>query len=1437
MSRLRFLLGARLAPVSAILFSLATLGYANPGSSPGSTSSGSTAPAGSPVVRMSSRNGTSLPLRNLVPIPAPMEGLKLVPLRPLPKAKPAPKGKAEPFDPVVQSTPGRRLTPPPSASFEGVGNVNFALPPDTNGDIGPNHYVQTVNLSFGVFDRSGNFLFGPANINTLFTGFGGPCENTNDGDPIVLYDSLADRWLISQFALPNFPSGPFYQCIAISQTSDPTGAWHRYEFQASASKLNDYPKFGVWPDAYYMSVNQFDQNTLSFSGAGAFAFERDKMLQGLPAQMVYFDLAAVNPAFGGMLPADLDGAAPPAGTPNYFLEMDDDAWGWATDRLSLWEFHVDWATPANSTFGIGGNPNQVLDTAPFDTNLCNYSRNCISQPGGVPVDAISDRLMYRLQYRTFGGYSTLVTNHTVDANGADLAGVRWYELRHGGANWAIHQQGTYAPDSDHRWMGSAALDAAGSLALGYSVSSNTTFPSIRYAGRLAGDPPGTLPQGEQEIVAGAGSQESGSGRWGDYSMMAVDPLDECTFWYTQEYYAATSSGGWQTRVGAFRFEACTTGPSGGLQGTVTEAGSSLPVSGAKVQAAGSTTVTDSNGFYQFLVLPPNSYNMEASKFGYFPQSAPGVAVNAGATAVQDFVLSPRPLTTVQGTVTDASGHGWPLYARLTITELGSTPFFTEPLTGSYSVQLPEGELANFRVAAVSPGYQQVSRGVNVPQGGSTENFGLPSDTARCAAPGYALDFKYFENFEAGNGGFTVAGSTSWQYGTPTSGPGTAFSGTNAWATNLAGSYGDNEDGYLVSPAINLSAFAGQTPILIWQQWLQTEGGFDYGSVEVSNDGGGNWTVVYGEVSAAEELQWTRRSVILDPSFAVAAFRVRFRLRSDGSVVALGFYVDDVAIAVVPQPAPVFSQSFSAGSLPVGWSIVDNLNNGQVWRFDNPGGRDNETGGGGPFAILDSDNYGETGFQDSELRSPAINLSGMATVFLEFNSDFLHWAGGLNEVADVDVSVDGGTSWTNVWRQTSNSRGPRHEVVELTALAGGQSDVRLRFHFYNANWEFWWQLDNVRLYAQATPTTIACLVRSGGLVLGNVYDSVTQLPLVGATVRREDGIADSATTASTPEDGNLNDGFYTLFSSQSGTHPFAAALLPGYDPLTLQVNVVADSVVAQDFFLSPTTNNAPIANAGPDQIVEVTSPSGATVTLNGGLSSDPDNDPLTYTWKEFNATVATGVMPNVTLGPGVHTLTLEVNDGRGGIGTDTMQVTVTDFTATADPAMQTVRAGQTATYTITGMPLFGPSYNTPVTFGCAGLPGLTTCTFTPSNMLVIGSGGNSITLNIRTTAPSVAQLAPVSTPVGTSVLVLAGGMIGLLVFGAAPRGRNLPRARRLLGFLVLGAILTAAVAACGGGGQSGGDVPRVGTPPGSYTVSVTATAGTLQKAFNITLNVQ
>jgi len=494
-------------------------------------------------------------------------------------------------DPVVQSAPDLPTIPGPSRSVEGISNVNGVLPPDTNGDVGPNHFVQMVNLSFAVYSKGTQtspptLLYGPAAANTLWSGFGGPCETRNDGDPIVRYDHLADRWVMSQLAIPNnflgvLLFGPFYECIAVSATSDPLGAYYRYQY--SFDKLNDYPKLAVWPDGYYMTMNQYTSVSLQFAGQGVVAFDRAQMLAGQPASAIYYDLSSVDMNLAGMLPADLDGPAPPAGSPAYFAQVDDDAWGAVpADQVQIWRFHTDWTTPANSSFTRVA----ALPTAPFDSDLCGGSRNCLQQPGTTAtIDAMSDRLMYRLQYRNFGDHESLVVNHTVDTDGTDHAGIRWYEIRNPGSFPSIYQQGTYAPDADHRWMGSVALDSAGNMALGFSVTGASTFPSIRYTGRLAADPPNVMTLGETDLMVGTGSQTHSTGRWGDYSMMVVDPVDDCTFWYTQEYYATTSEAGWQTRIGSFSLPNCSSGSPSNLPAvsvvastaTATEAG---PVAGA-----------------------------------------------------------------------------------------------------------------------------------------------------------------------------------------------------------------------------------------------------------------------------------------------------------------------------------------------------------------------------------------------------------------------------------------------------------------------------------------------------------------------------------------------------------------------------------------------------------------------------------------------------------------------------------------------------------------------------------------------------------------------------------------------------------------------------------------------------------------------------------------
>ncbi|MDQ6651180.1 MAG: hypothetical protein M3Y84_00375 [Acidobacteriota bacterium] len=519
-----------------------------------------------------------------------------------------------PRDPVLQTavTPARRKTrrrgprapseiPVPGKNIEGIGK-NFAgpqgtfsvnnTPPDTTGAVGDTQYVQWVNASFAVFNKTtGAVELGPVPGNRLWQSLGGNCSVDNDGDPVVQYDKIARRWVLSQFSV----SSGFSQCVAVSTTSDATGTYHLYEFTYPA--FDDYPKVAVWPDGYYVTFNMFNAQD-RFIGTRVCAYDRKKMLSGLPATQQCIQLGS---GVFGIMPSDLDGAtsalantqdnpngpaAPPAGSPNYIIGLGSDS-----RSLNLWKFHVDWNTPANSTLGLGTThqPNATIPVARF-TFSCNGSgQDCVPQPGAKnpeKLDTLGERMMFRLAYRRFSDHESLVVNHSVDTGPPNArTAVRWYEIRNpNGPSPTVFQQSTYAPDTKHRWMGSAGMDKAGNIVVGYSASSTSTFPGIRYASRGPGDPLNTL-GAETRFQNGTGTQRCklASGhclcplqdaqgnpvfdsngnarcdtltRWGDYSALTIDPNDDCNFWYTTEYEKDTGAFNWHTRIGSFKLPSC-----------------------------------------------------------------------------------------------------------------------------------------------------------------------------------------------------------------------------------------------------------------------------------------------------------------------------------------------------------------------------------------------------------------------------------------------------------------------------------------------------------------------------------------------------------------------------------------------------------------------------------------------------------------------------------------------------------------------------------------------------------------------------------------------------------------------------------------------------------------------------------------------------------------
>jgi len=500
-------------------------------------------------------------------------------------------------DVAVQDRLGPAAIPSTLANFEGLSNQdNFNIfggrvnPPDPVGDVGPNHYVEMTNLTFAVYDKSGNRLLGPVDTGTLWAGFVIPDCQDPSGDPIVLYDQFSDRWLLSQFTTRGLddPSLPFYNCVAISATPDPTGVYYRYAFKTQADPESppggtffpDYPKYGVWKDSYILTTRDF--GLVTGYGISVYALEKNKMINGqAKARAVQFfldsNVVPLELMGDGLLPADVDGKVKPktdAPAPIVGTQDDGAGYGGTFDALNIWELRVQWNSTATASLTFS----TQLPVAPFDSVFpCGVvpsavpgqptGRDCLPQPGitdgGRYLDILSyrQRPTHRLAYRNFGTYESFVTNQAVEAT-PGVAGVRWYEARRTNGAYSIFQEGTFAPnDGVHRWMGSAATDWQGNMALGYSVVNGTNvFPGVRYTARLAGDPLGQMTQGEGTIINGSGVQTTTNSRWGDYTSLNVDPVDDCTFWYVNEYYTAagqaSSTAGWQTRIGSFKLPGC-----------------------------------------------------------------------------------------------------------------------------------------------------------------------------------------------------------------------------------------------------------------------------------------------------------------------------------------------------------------------------------------------------------------------------------------------------------------------------------------------------------------------------------------------------------------------------------------------------------------------------------------------------------------------------------------------------------------------------------------------------------------------------------------------------------------------------------------------------------------------------------------------------------------
>ncbi len=586
------------------------------------------------------------------------DGLDGIDLPDAPDAAPIPGGardteKKTPPPPSIPSP--STSTPSPTFIFDGINSTSSGcgcLPPDTDGDVGPNNYIESENSSIRIANKTTGATQTQVTYNSFFSALGSstPCGTgtQNDGDGIAFYDAAADRWVISDFAFPGFPgTGPFYQCIGVSKTSDPVaGGWWLYALQvdpANREFLGDYPKFGLWPNAWYVTMNEFSTNT-TFNGVRAYALDRAGMMNGTPTSAIGFtvDALTLGDAYS-LVPATYRFGAPPPGRDQFLLAVNSSFTAGTTEtKVFVWNFHPDFVTPSNSTLGTGLNhaPNGTVTVNGFiDAETAAAGTLIVPQTGTTAkLDTLGDKIMYPMYYQNLSGVESLWADQTV-LNGSGVTAIRWYQFDVTGGNIPATpaQQQTFDNSADGvwRWMPSLALDSVGNLTLGYSGSSSSLNPSVRWNSRLPGDPANTLGQGETIVFTGPSHQTSSSGRWGDYSATGVDINDGCTFFHTNEYMSTTSV--WASKVAGFSFGSPTcVKPLGTLQGHVTASVGGAPISGATVTVGLNTTTTDVFGFYSFASILADGYTATATAAGFNNGSA---AVTVSGATTQDFSMT------------------------------------------------------------------------------------------------------------------------------------------------------------------------------------------------------------------------------------------------------------------------------------------------------------------------------------------------------------------------------------------------------------------------------------------------------------------------------------------------------------------------------------------------------------------------------------------------------------------------------------------------------------------------------------------------------------------------------------------------------------------------------------------------------------------------------
>ena len=838
-------------------------------------------------------------------------------------------------------------------------------PHDPNGEVGIDYFVQAINGGGGTqytfYNKAdASVAAGPFTLDALGSG---ACSS-GLGDPIVLFDELANRWLLSEFS-----AAGNVLCVYVAQTADPIGGGY-FGYTFSTPSFPDYPKYGVWHDAYYVGTNE--------ASSALYAFEREEMLLGNPATAQRFTIT--DPAafpFAMIPPVDHDGElAPPNGTPGIFIRhFDDEAHAPGSndpvsDLLQLWEFDVDWVTPANSS--ITGPID--IEISEIDSEQCGFSAfECYPQPGtGTGLDPLREVVMNLPKYRNFGGYEVIVGNLVTDVDGTDHGGVRWFELRRSPVRgtfgpWTLFQEGTYAPDipegagvDEHRWMAGSAIDSSGNIAIGFNLSNEANiFPSLTYDGRLATDPPGVLTAGETTIIDGTASHTS-STRWGVYSSMSVDPVDGCTFWFTSNYGSTASAPTASTRIASFKFDSCGT-PTFSLSSDINELFACVD-SGADPLEEVTLSVGSLNGFSNIVSLAFNPALPPQVTGSIVPDMVvPAIPANSAAlnlTAQAGAAPGDYPIT-VEGTAVDSDPRS--LEIAVNIADMAPTaPGLLMPANGALNVDrrplfswtaAPQAVSYELDVAT-DPGFanivlQQAVQGTafmpasDLPAdaqlywrvipanqcgiGTSSAVFGFVTQGApgECGQGSNAVVY-FSDDMEGGVNGWTHNAPDPPDTWTLTNSD--ANSPTMSWrADDVAGT----SDQRLVSPEVAIPAGASAVTLQFWTRFdiEDAAGGacWDGAILEYSTNGGASWTQVANE--RLETLPYTGpvnggfdnpltgfqawcniqdwiRSVVDLGGLEGENVRFRFRLGTDLTVAAGPWHIDDFKVQSCEPDSPL-----------------------------------------------------------------------------------------------------------------------------------------------------------------------------------------------------------------------------------------------------------------------------------------------------------------------------------------------------------------------------------------------------------------------------------------------------------------------------------------------------------------------------------------------------